>query len=167
MDKILEDKDKAKYMAQEQQQENMAHIQTIIQKDGVIEYLQQQLRESTPGSTNSDSVQVQKTKHKELKDPEEFTGDKDKVTGKVKVEFEQWKADVEGKLKTDVHLFDTEDRRICWVCGLTGRTAHNYVWPKLRDQEFDTAEDVLKFLTSIFDDPLKKQRAKQDLAVLF
>jgi hypothetical protein len=167
VDKILEDKDKAEYMAQEQQQENMAHTQTIIQKDGIIEYLQQQLREGTPGSTNSNSDQVQKTKRKELKDPEEFTGDKDKVTGKVKVEFEQWKADVEGKLKTDAHLFDTEDRRIRWVCGLTGGTAHNHVWPKLRDQEFDTAEDVLKFLMGIFDDPLKKQKAKQALAALF
>jgi hypothetical protein len=64
-------------------------------------------------------------------------------------------------------LFDTEDRRVRWVCGLTGGTAHNHVWPKLRDQEFDTAEDVLKFLTDIFDDPLKKQKAKQALAKLF
>jgi hypothetical protein len=53
------------------------------------------------------------------------------------------------------------------VCGLTGGTAHNHVWPKLRDQEFDTAEDVLKFLTDIFDDPLKKQKDKQALAKLF
>ena len=30
VDKILEDKDKAEYTAQEQQQENMAHEQTII-----------------------------------------------------------------------------------------------------------------------------------------
>jgi phage gpG-like protein len=163
VDKILRDKDKAEYMAQEQQQENMVHTQTIIQKDGVIEYLQQQLRDSTPGSTGS----VQKAKRKELKDPEKFTGDKDKETRKVLVQFEQWKADVEGKLNTDAHLFDTEDRRIRWVCGLTGGTAHNHVWPKLRDQEFDAAEDVLKFLTDIFDDPLKKQKAKQALAKLF
>jgi hypothetical protein len=87
VDKILEDKDKAEYMAQEQQQENMAHEHTIIQKDGVIEYLQQQLRDSTPGSTGS----VQKAKRKELKDPEKFTGDKDKETRKVLVQFEQWK----------------------------------------------------------------------------
>jgi phage gpG-like protein len=163
VDKILEDKDKAEYTAQEQQQENMAYTQTIIQKDGIIEYLQQQLRDSTPGSTGL----VQKTKRKELKDPEKFTGDKDKETGKVLVQFEQWKADVEGKLNIDAHLFNTEDRRIRWVCGLTGGTAHNHVWPKLRDQEFNTAEDVLKFLTDIFDDPLKKQKAKQALAKLF
>jgi hypothetical protein len=165
VDKILEDKDKAEYTAQEQQQENMAHEQTIIQKDGVIEYLQQQLRDNanTPGSTGS----VQKTKRKELKDPEKFTGDKDKETGKVLVQFEQWKADIEGKLSTDSHLFDTEDRRIRWVCGLTGGTAHNHVWPGLRDGDFNTAEDVLKFLTDIFDDPLKKQKAKQQLARLF
>ena len=40
VDKILNDKDKAEYMAQEQQQENMVHTHTITQKDGVIEYIQ-------------------------------------------------------------------------------------------------------------------------------
>jgi hypothetical protein len=157
VDKILRDKDKAEYMAQEH---------TIAQKDGVIEYLQQQLRDSTPGSGSAGSGQA-KTKRKELKDPEKFTGDKDKETGKITVPFDQWKADVQGKLNTDSHLFDTEDRRIRWVCGLTGGTAHNHVWPGLQDGDFNTAEDVLKFLTDIFDDPLKKQKAKQALAKLF
>jgi hypothetical protein len=164
VDKILEDKDKAEYMAQEQQQENIAHTHTIAQKDGVIEYLQQQLRDSTPGSVGS--VQS-KTKRKELKDPEKFTGDRDKETKEITVQFDQWKADVQGKLNTDSHLFDTEDRRIRWVCGLTGGTARNHVWPGLQDGDFNTAEDVLKFLTDIFDDPLKKQKAKQALAKLF
>jgi hypothetical protein len=71
------------------------------------------------------------------------------------------------KLATDTHMFDTEARRILYVGDRVGGTAYNHIWPKLDDDEFETAEEVIQFLADIFDDPLKKQKAKQDLVKLF
>jgi hypothetical protein len=64
-------------------------------------------------------------------------------------------------------LFDTEQRRILYVGNRVKGTAYNHIWSKLADDEFETAEEVIQFLADIFDDPLKKQRAKQDLVKLF
>ena len=52
-----------------------------------------------------------KPKTKEIEDPEKFTGKKDSH-GKINPLFDQWKMQVEAKLSTDIHIFDTEQRKI-------------------------------------------------------
>ena len=74
---------------------------------------------------------------------------------------------IETKLETDAYLFNTEERRIQYVAGRTEGAVYNYVWPKLADKEFKTAEDVVKFLAIIYDDPHKRQKAKAELALLW
>jgi hypothetical protein len=64
-------------------------------------------------------------------------------------------------------LFNTEERKIKYVGNNTSEDTYNYIWPKLADQEFTTAEEVLQVLTDIYDDPNKKQKAKKALAKLF
>jgi hypothetical protein len=99
-------------------------------------------------------------KRKELEGPEKFTGDIDKETRKLKITFEQWKMEIEAKLSTDVHLFDLENRKICYIGDLTAGSAYNYIWPGLADEEYKSADEVIQYLADIYDDPLKKQKAK-------
>ena len=66
-------------------------------------------------------------KRKELEDPEKFTGDIDKETRKLKITFEQWKMGIEAKLSTDIHLFDSENRKIRYVGDRTAGSAYNHI----------------------------------------
>ena len=74
---------------------------------------------------------------------------------------------IQGKLVTDAHLFDTEDRKIRYIADRVGGSAYNHLWPSLQDSDFDTATEAIQFLANIYDDPLKKQKAKQELARLY
>ena len=74
---------------------------------------------------------------------------------------------IQGKLVTDAHLFDTEDRKIRYIADRVGGSAYNHLWPSLQDSDFDTATKAIQFLANIYDDPLKKQKAKQELARLY
>jgi hypothetical protein len=137
----------------------------IIQKDGIIEFLRTNSRDVTPGSISDPNHM--RIKRKELEDPEKFTGDIDKETRNLKITFEQWKMEIEAKLSTDIHLFDSENRKIRYVGDRTAGSAYNHIWPGLADNEYKSADEVIQYLADIYDDPLKKQKAKQELAKLY
>jgi len=97
----------------------------IIQKDGIIEFLRTNSRDVTPGSISDPNHM--RIKRKELEDPEKFTRDIDKETRKLKITFEQWKMEIEAKLSTDIHLFDSENRKIRYVGDRTAGSAYNHI----------------------------------------
>ena len=74
---------------------------------------------------------------------------------------------IEAKLKTNAYLFNLEAREIQYVRDYTAGLAYDYIQPRLAKHEFKTAEEVFASLTSIYDDPHKKQKAKAELAKLY
>lgn len=162
VDKARKDKEVLEAQVQNLTFDNETLTNTIIQKDGVIEFLQAQ-REV---SVCSHAATTYKPKTKEIEDPEKFTGKKDSH-GKINPLFDQWKMQVEAKLSTDIHLFDTEQRKIQYVGGRTDGDAYNYIWPRLADQEFSTAQEIIQALAVVYDDPHKKQKARQELSKLY
>jgi hypothetical protein len=75
--------------------------------------------------------------------------------------------EIEAKLVTDIHLFDLEDRKVRYVGGRIAGSVYNHIWPGLANNEYKTAKEVIQYLADIYDDPLKKQKAKQELARLY
>jgi hypothetical protein len=139
----------------ELRQDNNDQENELAKKQGVIEHLVQRQPSESP------AAHVPRIKTKALPDPEKFTGHKSTIP------FDQWVMQVQDKLEVDKHLFDTEQRRIKYVGNCTSGDAYDYIWPKLADQEFADAKEVIQALTDIFDDPNKKLKAKQALAKLY
>ena len=81
----------------------------IYTKEVIIQYLQQQNREVTPQSVASSNTS--NTKVKPFADPEKLNRIRNQK-GELIVPFDQWEMQITNKLETDVHLFDTESRRI-------------------------------------------------------
>jgi hypothetical protein len=163
----IKDKDNYEVTIQEQHSELETLRSTLADRDAVVSYLQaqnQRPREATPDSPNGPSNH--QSRPKELEDPDQFTGQKDK-DGRPTISFDRWRLLVEDKLETDSHLFDTEQRKIRYVCNLTGGKAHNHIWPKMADREFETVQDVIDTLTAVFHDPHQKSKAKAELAKLY
>jgi hypothetical protein len=50
---------------------------------------------------------------------------------------------VQDKLSTDSHLFNTKQRCIKYVGNCTAGEAYDYIWPKLADEDFANAKDVI------------------------
>jgi hypothetical protein len=65
---------------------------------------------------------------------------------------------VQDKLSTDSHLFDTKQRHIKYVGNCTAREAYDYIWPKLADEDFANAEDIIQALVDIFDEIMSHLR---------
>ena len=86
VDKVRKDKEILEAQVQNLTFDNETLTNTIIQKDGVIEFLQAQ-REV---SVYSHAATTYKPKTKEINDPEKFTGKKD-GHGKINPPFNQWK----------------------------------------------------------------------------
>jgi hypothetical protein len=50
---------------------------------------------------------------------------------------------VQDKLSIDSHLFNTKQRRIKYVSNYTAGEAYDYIWPKLADEDFANAKDII------------------------
>ena len=98
----------------------------IHEKEVIIQFLKQENREATPQSTTSTVNESKKNKVKPLADPEKLNGIRNQK-GELIVPFDQWEMQIINKLKTDAHLFDTENRRIEYVADRTEKYAYNYV----------------------------------------
>jgi hypothetical protein len=126
-------------------------------KQGQIKYLKQRGRRQETPSDSLMPAQGSKNQTR-LKDPEKFTGSKDKDK-----DFKTWKYDVLEKLKVDTVTFDDKNHKILYVNSRTTGDAYKHICDRVNNGEFTSAKEVLKTLEVFYRDPHKAIKAKAAL----
>jgi hypothetical protein len=128
----------------------------LAKKQGAIEYLEGQQRQSSVVSSNPDASN---TKNRaKLEDPDKFSGSKD-----CKIDFETWKSNIEAKLKVDDRSFDDENHKIFYICSRTTDAAQDHIRDRIDNDEFTTVKEVIRSLETIYGDPHKAIKAEAEL----
>jgi hypothetical protein len=135
-------------------QENNDLENELAKKQGAIEYLEGQQRQSSvpPPDTFNPKNRAK------LDDPDRFTGDKES-----KVEFDTWKSNIEAKLKVDGRSFDNENHKIFYVFSRTADAAQDHIRDRVDNEEFATTKEVLQALEVVYGDPHKAIKAEAEL----
>jgi hypothetical protein len=84
-------------------------------------------------------------------------------------EFEDWESRIRSKLKANEDHYNTEALRIAYVENRVGGKAAKHLRPRLRVSAvhpYSTAEEMLKHLEKIFQDPNKEANAKREFRKL-
>ena len=84
-------------------------------------------------------------------------------------EFEDWESRIRNKLKANADHYNTEVLRIAYVENRTGGKAAKHLRPRLRVNAVNpyiTAEEMLKHLESIFQDPNREANSKREFRKL-
>jgi len=84
-------------------------------------------------------------------------------------EFEDWESRIRNKLKANADHYNTEVLRISYVENRTGGKAAKHLRPRLRVNAVNpyiTAEEMLKHLESIFQDPNREANSKREFRKL-
>ena len=95
------------------------------------------------------------SKSTKLLDPPIFTNGKDPT-------FESWKLQIRDKLQVNSDYFPTEEARIAYVFSCTGRDAQAHLHPrytKTSEDPFLTDQEMINYLSSIYEDLYKVQNA--------
>jgi hypothetical protein len=127
----------------DQQEKRINEIQTILtRKEGIIDFLTQQ------GSSRP-SLSAKHPDPTPLKD-------------NTDPKFEHWKLEMEGKFKRNADHFNTEDDKKIYVYGRTEGEAREHLTPRYMDESFDTAQDMIDYLATIYVDRYKVQNARHE-----
>jgi hypothetical protein len=118
-----------------------------IKNQGVIQFLSDRL-----GGSSGASRPALSAKHP---DPAPLN---DNTT----VKYEHWKLELEGKFKRNADHFATEDDRKIYVYSCTEGEAREHLTPRYTDGDFDTAQDMIVYLATIYVDRYKVQNARYD-----
>jgi hypothetical protein len=116
-------------------------------------------RATTPGSIMS-TVEGRSPKYP---DPEILTDGKSPT-------FKQWRMNIHAKLEANMDHFLSEASRVVYVYGRTGGSAAEHLQPYLNDQgtlDFDTSNELVDALGSIYIDPDEKSTARANYRSLF
>jgi hypothetical protein len=90
-----------------------------------------------------------------LPDPDLFTGDKDK--------YRDWKLRMQSKLELNADRFPSERGKVMYIYHRTGGTASQNLLPRVTEGSVNylaTAKVTWAFLDSIFDDPMRENKAR-------
>ena len=121
------------------------------------------LAASQVGSTVSREVSATPTeKSVKIPNPPVLTNGKDP-------EFEDWESRIRSKLKANADHYNTDALRIAYVENRTGGKAAKHLRPRLRVNAINpyiTAEEMLKHLESIFQDPNREANSKREFRKL-
>jgi hypothetical protein len=83
--------------------------------------------------------------------------------------FESWKLQVQGKLHVNSDHFATIYARKTYVFSRTGGDAQKHLLPRVISdslEPFQDDEEMLEYLTSIYEDPFKKTNARKEYQIL-
>jgi hypothetical protein len=114
----------------------------------VLEALSQRLTRAESPANSSKSAKIP--------DPPLLTDGKDPT-------FESWKLQVRGKLRTNADHFPSDESRMTYVFSRTGGDAQKHLQPRYDDDSKDpflTVDDMIKYLSNIYEDPHKVQNAR-------
>ena len=130
--------------AQSAEQTVTTLVESIVQSLG---------RTGTPiGTSNGVS------KSTKIPDPPVFTDGKDPT-------FDSWKIQISGKLSVNADHFADEQAKIAYVFGRTGGNAQKHLNPRISENSVDpflSADDILRHLSDIYEDPFRIQNARRD-----
>jgi hypothetical protein len=124
--------------------------QTAPELVAVLEALMQQLRQSPPTDRLHRSAKI---------------SDPPVLTDGVNPTFDNWKIQLQDKLKVNTDHFPTEEARKAFVFACTGGDAQTHLRPRYSDDSVDPfllAKDMIGYLASIYKDPYKVQNARYD-----
>jgi len=105
--------------------------------------------------TREDSLN-RSPKSTKIPDPPLLTDGKDPT-------FDSWKLQIKGKLRTNADHFLVEEDKMTYVFSRTGGDAQRHLQPRYDEESKDpflTAEDMIIYLSSIYEDPHKVQNAR-------
>lgn len=135
------------------------HLQTIEDlkaelraKETVIQYL-----ELRPSGNPQDLPQPAKTI--EIVVPE-LVDNKDPT-------FENWKMLIEGKFQVNGRQFASERAKMIYLFGKTKGEAQKHLAPRYKQNDFETAQEMINHLQSIYENAHKAQDARQDMRKLW
>lgn len=115
----------------------------------VLEAIAQRLTREDPPNRSSKSTKIP--------DPPLLTDGKGPT-------FDSWRLQIRGKLRTNADHFLMEEDKMTYVFSRTGGDAQRHLQPRYDDEEskdpFLTADDMVKYLSSIYEDPHKVQNAR-------
>jgi hypothetical protein len=77
--------------------------------------------------------------------------------------FENWRLQMQGKLRVNSDYFPTEDARMTYVFSRTGGDAQAHLQPRYAEdsgEPFLTDSEMIDYLASIYEDPHKVQNAR-------
>ena len=83
--------------------------------------------------------------------------------------FESWKIQVQDKLRINSDHFPSEDARKAFVFACTGGDAQGHLRPRYSSDAvdpFESYDDMIRHLASIYEDPYKVQNARYDYQAL-
>jgi len=118
----------------------------------VLEALAQRITDGPP----EDSGRPKRSA--KIPDPPILTDGKDPT-------FDSWKLQMRGKLRTNADHFPEEEDKMTYVFSRTGGNAQGHLEPRYEEESKDpflTANDMIKLLASIYEDPHKVQNARLD-----
>jgi Zinc knuckle len=91
------------------------------------------------------------------------------LTDGIDPTFENWKLQLQDKLEVNADHFPTERARRAYVFSRTGGDAQTHLRPRYTNTSvnpFESAEDMIQHLASIYEDPFKVQNARLDYKAL-
>lgn len=176
LDLLLAQQDlRAKIAEQEGQQQHIANLEeTIAQLQSQNELLDTeilQLRNYTQNIelrervTREGSPFIGASKSPKLPDPATFSGDQDD-----KLSFEDWMIRIQGKLEGNADHFSTEPLRLAYVVSRLTGDAAKHTAPRLRVggiNKYGTAQELLDHLREIYEDPDRRDKARQKFKSLY
>jgi hypothetical protein len=80
------------------------------------------------------------------------------LTDGVEPTFDNWKLELKGKLRVNADHFSTPEARMTYVFGRTGGDAKTHLQPRFDEESLDpftSAEDMISYLATIYQDPFK------------
>ena len=89
--------------------------------------------------------------------------DPDTLTNREDPTFESWKLQVQDKLEVNADQFPTTQSRMAYVFSRTGRDAQEHLRPRYIEgaaNRFLSEEEMISYLTSVYEDPFKIQNAR-------
>ena len=83
--------------------------------------------------------------------------------------FNNWKLQLQDKLKVNTDHFPTAQAKMAYVFGRTGRDAQTYLCPRYTQDLADpflSRKEIINHLSSIYKDPFKIQNARLNYKAL-
>lgn len=127
-----------------------SHTPTAPELVVVLEALTRQLRQSPPTDRPHRSAKI---------------SDPPVLTDGVNPIFDNWKIQLQDKLKVNMDYFLTEEARKAYVFACTGGDAQTHLQPCYSEELVDPfllAKDMIDYLASIYEDLYKVQNARYD-----